>query len=458
MTACLGLFISALNTTMTAVALPQIQQALMASPTQLQWIIDVYLLVVGCLLLTTGRLGDRYGHGRVYMLGLAIFIAGAFAGSVTDSAVQLIAARGVQAVGASVLSTATLSLIAQAFDKRTERARAIGIWTAAMGLGQIVGPTAGGLLADTFGWRSIFIASALVALLALLLCWTVLPKMKATRAEVSLDIKGQVLTTVVLTAFLYSLIEGQEWPWSDLVLWLAPVAAAVGAAFLLRHSGTTSNALIDVQLFRRRRFSSPLLLAGLMFFAFNGFQYYNSIYLQRVLGESASAAGLWMLPSAVAIAASAPAAGNWCAARGARLPATTGALLMVGGLMILAFAPERPPALTLAISYIAIGTGLGMANGPLSMTVMSAAPEERSGSASSILATSRLIGGALSVAIVGGTVNIYLKGTSETDSGWSQELTAGLHLGYIVVSGTLLCVVLLTRRSIPAERADDRKT
>ncbi|MFD5514205.1 MFS transporter [Streptomyces sp. NPDC127051] len=454
----MGLFISALNATMTAVALPEIQQALMASPTQLQWFIDIYLLVAGCLLLATGRLGDRYGHGRVYILGLAIFTVGAFAGSMLDSAAQLIAARGVQAVGASVLSTATLSLITQAFDKRAERARAIGIWTAAMGLGQIVGPTTGGLLVDAFGWRSIFVASALIALLAMLLCWTVVPKRKVTRTQVSLDVKGQLLATVILTAFLYSLIEGQEWPWSDPVLWFAPAVAAVGAMFLLRHSSKTSNALLDVQLFRRRAFSSPLLLAGLMFFAFNGFQYYNSIYLQRVLGETASAAGLWMLPSAVAMAASAPVAGNWCAARGARLPATTGALLMVGGLMLLTFAPERPPALTLAISYIAIGTGLGMANGPLSMTIMSAAPKGHSGSASSILATWRLIGGALSVAIVGGIVNIYLKGTSASDPGWSQEFTAGLHLGYVVAAGTLLCVVLLTQRSISAERADDRKT
>lgn len=398
---CVGMFLGSMNTAILAVALPRLQFGLAASDSQVQWVVDGYQVLAGSMLLTAGALGDRYGHRRVYLTGLAVFGLAATGCAAAGSPAALIAFRAVQGAGGAVLTPGTLALIVRHVPDPAARSRAVGIWTSAMGVGIVAGPLGGGLLVEEFGWRAVFVLSALIALIALPLTASTVGADRPPARHRPPDVVGQALAALTLAGLIEAII---VLPNSLGVAGLAAAAAVVlGVAFVLVEQRRPYPA-VDLALVSRSGFAVPLLLAGTLFLALNGFTYYNALYLQRVHGFSPAMTGAWMLFTAIPLLVIAAVSG-WCYLRfGPRRTVTTGCLLLAGGLLLLAFTLDASSWAPRIAAYVLVGTGVGLANGSITSAGLRDVPAHCGGVAAGMLATARMAGGALSIAVIGSIV------------------------------------------------------
>jgi EmrB/QacA subfamily drug resistance transporter len=400
---CLSLLTISLDNTILNVAIPALENDLHASTSQLQWVIDGYTLVFAGLLLTTGSLGDRFGRRGALTIGLSIFGTGSLLSAFAGSATQLIFTRALMGVGAALIMPATLSLLTNVFSDSRERGRAIGAWAAVAGGAGSIGPVLGGFLLGHFWWGSVFLINVPVVIVALVAGRYLLP-MSRDPAAPRLDPVGALLSVTGLVALLWSIIEAPTKGWSNTTVIGGFLVGALLVAGFVSWELHTDHPMLDVRFFRNRRFSAANAGITMVYFAMFGSMFLVTQYLQTVLGYSPLQAGLRMLPAAGVMLVTAPLA--------PRLVERVGTKLVVGGGLIVAavglVAMSRVPVsdgynhLLLAMALMTMGMGLVMA--PATESIMGSLPPSKAGVGSAMNDTTRQMGGALGVAIIGSIV------------------------------------------------------
>ncbi|MGH8960724.1 MAG: MFS transporter [Jatrophihabitantaceae bacterium] len=406
---CMSLVIVSMDNTIVNVALPAIRRDFDASLSDLQWTVDAYLLVLASLLMLSGSTADRIGRRRTFQTGLVLFTLGSLLCSVAPGLGWLVAFRALQAVGGSMLNPVAMSIITNVFTERRERAMAVGVWGSVVGVSLGLGPIVGGALTDSIGWRAIFWVNVPIGIAALVLAALFVPESKAPRARRP-DLVGQLLVILVLAGLTYAIIEAPRAGWtsgSTLALFAVTVVAAVVLVAVEAHR---SEPLLDPRFFRSAPFAGATVLAVCGFGAFAGYLFLNTLYLQDVRGYSALLAGLCTLPMAVVTSIFAPVAGRLVGTRGPRLPLLVAGIgIAVGGGMLLELTSSTPIGWLIA-SYVVFAVGFGMINAPITTTAVSGMPNSQAGVAAAVASTSRQVGSALGVAVLGSVLNSGLHG------------------------------------------------
>jgi EmrB/QacA subfamily drug resistance transporter len=397
---CCSLLMVSMDNTIVNVALPSIRRDLDASLSGLQWTIDAYTLVLASLLMLSGSTADRLGRRRTFQVGLTTFTIGSLLCSIAPGLGWLVAARVVQAVGGSMLNPVAMSIITNVFTDARERARAIGVWGAVVGLSMALGPIIGGTLTETVGWRAIFWINVPIGVAAFVLAAVFVPESRAARTRRP-DPVGQLLVAGSLVALTYGIIEGPRRGWGSPVIIGLFAVAVLALAGLLAWEPRRKDPLLDLRFFRSLPFSSATVTAVAALSAFAGFLFLNTLYLQDVRGYSALQAGVCTLPMAMASFLTAPIAGRIVAARGVRIPLYTAGACMAVSATLLTRLSADTPLIQLLVAYLVFGIGFGMVNSPITNTAVSGMPREQAGVAAAVASTSRQVGSSLGVAVTG---------------------------------------------------------
>jgi EmrB/QacA subfamily drug resistance transporter len=432
----MSLVIVGLDNTIVNVALPSIQRDLHAPVSGLQWVVDAYTLVLASFLILAGSTADRLGRRSTFQVGLATFTVASLLCSLAPSLGWLVAFRVLQALGGSMMNPVAVSIIVNTFTDRAERARAIGVWGAAIGVSLALGPVVGGLLIASVGWRGIFWVNIPVGVAAIVLTALFVPESRAARPR-RVDPVGQVLVIVTLASVTYAIIEGPRAGWtSPEIVGLFAVAVA-GAAALIAYEPRRREPLLDFRFFRSAPFTGATLIAISALAALGGFLFLNTLYLQDVRGLSALSAGLYTLPLAVMTLLLAPLSG-WIVGRwGPRLPlVVAGVAMTAGGLLLTGLAPGTSVA-RLMTAYVIFGIGTGLVNAPITNTAVSGMPRSQAGVAAAIASTSRQIGQSLGVAVVGAAVASAMHGLLRVNFAQAS------HVGWWIITGCGAAVLLL---------------
>ncbi|MGZ7015286.1 MAG: DHA2 family efflux MFS transporter permease subunit [Acidimicrobiales bacterium] len=397
---CLSLMVIGLDNTILNVALPSLIKDLGASTSQLQWIIDGYVLVFAGLLLTSGSLGDRFGRRGALTIGLSIFGIGSLVCSMASSATALIFTRAFMGIGAALIMPATLSLLINVFTEPKERGRAIGIWAAVVGAGSALGPLVGGFLLQHFWWGSVFLINVPVVIFAIVLGRFLLPTSKDPSAP-RLDPVGAVLSVIGLVALLWGIIEAPSKGWTDPSVAGGFIVGFIVLSLFITWELHTDHPMLDIRFFKNPRFTVANAAMTLIFFAMFGSMFLVTQYLQNVLGYSALQAGIRMLPMAGLMVIVGPRAPRLVERIGTKLVVTLGLVLSTVGLLGLAMISSSSgyPQVLVAMTIMSIGIGLTM--GPATESIMGSLPKEKAGIGSAMNDTTREVGGALGVAIIG---------------------------------------------------------
>jgi EmrB/QacA subfamily drug resistance transporter len=422
----MSLFIVGLDNTIVNLALPSIQREFDASVSSLQWTIDAYVLVLASLLMLAGSTADRIGRRRTFQTGLVLFSLGSLLCGIAPNSGLLIVFRMVQAVGGSMLNPVAMSIITNTFTDPRGRARAIGVWGGVIGLSMAVGPVVGGALVDSVGWRSIFWINVPVGVAAVVLTALFVPESRAARPR-KVDPIGQLLVMIVLTTLTYGIIEGHNAGWDSPLILGCFALSVLALAGIASYERRREEPLLELRFFRSAPFSGATVTAVTGFAAMAGFLFLNSMYLQDVRDMSALHAGLLTLPMAAMTAVFAPLSGRIVGTRGPRLPLlVAGTGIALSGLLLTHVSRETPIGLLL-LTYVIFGVGFGMLNAPITNTAVSGMPQSQAGVAAAIASTSRQVGSALGVAVIGSLVTAHIDGSFATGFG------AASHIGWWIV-------------------------
>lgn len=398
---CLSLFLVVVDNTIVNVALPTLSRELSASTSQLQWIVDAYPLVFAGLLLTFGSFGDRYGRKGALQIGLLLFVLTSVVAAFTTTAPQLIAARAAMGIGAALVFPATLAILTNVFIDPSERAKAIGVWSAVSGLAVALGPLTGGWLLEHFWWGSVFLVNVPVVAVALVAGQFLIPKTRDPEAG-RLDVNGLVLSIAAIVLLVYTVIEAPKHGWtSGMTLIGFALAAALIVAFVLWELRRV-DPMLDVRVFGNARFSAASLGVACAFFSLFGFIFLMTQYFQVVRGYSTLSAGLHTLPFAVASAVAAPTAARLALRFGTKKVVTTGLVSMtIGYLWVSTLQPDTPYWGPVVLQMVLIGGGLTFTLAPSTEAILGSLPREKAGVGSAVNDTTRELGGTLGVAVVG---------------------------------------------------------
>jgi EmrB/QacA subfamily drug resistance transporter len=410
----MSLLIVGLDTTIVNVALPSIGRNFHGPLSGLQWTVDAYTLVLASLLMLSGSTADRLGRRRTFVIGLLTFAAGSLLCSLAPNLTALIIFRMVQAVGGSMLNPVAMSIITNTFTVPRERAQAIGVWAAVIGVSMALGPVVGGLLVTSVDWRSIFWINIPVGLTAVALTLRYIPESKAPVAR-KVDVQGQVLVIMLLASLTYGIIEGPDRGWSSPLIVGAFATAAASLVALLTWEHRTSEPLIDLRFFRSVPFSSAAVIAVAAFAALGGFLFLNTLYLQDVRGLSPLHAGIDTLPMAAMIVLLAPLSGRTVGRRGARIPLVIAGTALSASCLALVGLSATTPFTWLFTTYVIFGVGFGFVNAPITNAAVSGMPRARAGVAAATASTSRQVGQTLGVAVVGSLVSTSLQKNDHID-------------------------------------------
>lgn len=369
-----------------------------ATQAQLTWVVDGYTLVLACLLLPAGALGDRYGRRGALLCGLAIFAVASFAPVVFDSPMQIIAARAVAGAGAAFIMPATLSLLTAAYP-RQERNKAVGIWAGVVGSGAVFGFIGSGLLLHAFAWQSIFWTFAGATAVLFVLTLTV----SSSRDEnaTPLDWRGAALIGGAVAIFVFGIVEAPVRGWTHPLVWgciAAGVAMAAAFAFVQLR---LPHPLLDVRLFGRPDFATGAVGITILFFANFGFFFVAIQYIQLVMGYSALHTAFAIAPLIGPVLVLS-ATNEWYLPRvGLRLVLTVGLVLLAAGLLCMRLLEVDSDYLAVAWPLLVMSTGIGLCTAPTTSAVMGAVPDEKQGVASAVNDATREIGAALGIAVAG---------------------------------------------------------
>jgi EmrB/QacA subfamily drug resistance transporter len=399
-TVCLAAFAINLDTTIVNVALPDLGRQLGATTRDLQWIVDGYNLAFAALVLTAGSLGDRFGRRPALLIGLASFALSSGIGAAVTSASALVAVRFVMGVSAAVIFPTTLSIIANAFPDRRERAKAIGLWGAVTGLGVAVGPVTGGLLLAHFGWPSVFVALVPVALLALVATWVWVPE-SSDPAGARLDLPGLVLSSAAIGLLVYTIIEAPGRGWSSSASLAGFAGAAAMAAGFIAVERRRARPMIDVTLFRTPAFSAASASVTVAFFALFGFIFLVTQYFQFIRGFGTLSTGVRILPVAITIAIGSVSGVVLAGRIGTRAVVTTGLILLGTAFGSIALSSTFIPYDRVVGQMVLMGLGLGLTTAPATESILSVLPPAKAGVGSAVNDATREAGGTLGVAVLG---------------------------------------------------------
>lgn len=382
------------------VALPAIRRDLDASAAGLQWTVDAYTLLLASFLVLAGSMADRYGRRRAFLAGLMVFGLGSLCCGLAPSIGWLIAARALQAVGGTMLNPVAMAIVANTFTEPAERARAIGVFGSMTGLSLAVGPILGGLLVDTFGWRSVFLINGPIVIAAVVCSALFIPESRAARAR-RFDPIGQILVVLLLGCVIYAVIESRSVGWGSATILGLVAVAAVSVPGIVLYEARRADPLLDLRLFRSVPFSAAILMALLALCGFQAFLFVTTLYMQNVRGMSASGAGLCLVPIGALVVVLSPVSGRLVGSGGPRTPLLiAGAALCAAGGASMWLSPQTPLQFVLPI-YVLIGIFLGMVNPPITNTAVSGMPRSMAGVAGSLASAGRQTGTTLGVAIAG---------------------------------------------------------
>jgi EmrB/QacA subfamily drug resistance transporter len=399
---CGSLLIIGLDNTILNVALPTLDRDLDASSSQLQWIVDSYMLVFAAALLMAGALGDRFGRKRALTFGLIVFGLGSGLSAMAGSADMLIATRALMGIGGAFIMPSTLSILTATFPA-SERGKAFGIWTAVAGLGIVIGPITGGWLLEQGDWSLIFLVNVPVVIAALLAGHWLVPESRDP-ATPPLDFGGFALSATGLGALVWAIIEAPARGWGDpLILGGFAVAASVLAAFFVWEL-RSAHPMLDVRLFRNRRFSAASGSITIAFFALFGTMFFLTQYLQAVLGYSALESGVRLLPVAVGLILGSGLSARLVERAGTKRVVAAGLALVAVGLAMLSGAGVDSGYGLIAAVLAVLGLGMGLTMAPATESVMNAVPLDKASVGSAINDATRTTGGALGVAVLGSLV------------------------------------------------------
>ena len=431
---CLGDLMIVLDSTIVNVALPSIREDLGFSQTSLAWVVNAYLLTFGGFLLLSGRLGDIYGHRRLFLIGIALFTVASIACGVSTTPGLLVAARAVQGFGGAVVSAVALSLMMNLFTEQADRAKAMGIFGFVMSGGGSLGVLLGGVLTDTLNWHWIFLVNVPIGVAVIILTLKLLPSAHGSAAGGRLDVAGAVTVTASLMLAVYAIVNGNDTGWtSGQTLGLLGAAVALLSAFIVIEARVRSP-LIPLALFKLRNIvvanTVGILWAAAMFAWF----FVSALYLQLVLGYSPLEVGLAFLPANLIMGAFSIGLSARLVMRfGFRIPLSAGLFVAAAGLVLFARAPvEGSFVVDVLPSMILLGVGAGMAFNPVLLAAMSDVDPSESGLASGVVNTAFMMGGALGLAILVSLASSRTDSLRASAHGPLASLNGGYHAAFLV--------------------------
>jgi EmrB/QacA subfamily drug resistance transporter len=462
---CLGDLMIVLDTTIVNVALPSIRADLGFTQTSLVWVVNAYMLTFGGFLLLGGRLGDLFGHRRLFLAGIALFTAASASCGLAGTQAMLIAARAVQGLGGAVVSAVALSLIMNLFTEPEERAKAMGFFGFVVAGGGSIGVLLGGLLTGAFNWHWIFLVNLPIGAAVFAACLALLP---ATRAGAGgrLDIAGAIMVTVAMMLAVYAIVNGNEAGWtSTQTLGLLGIAAVLLVVFVAIEA-RVSHPLMPLALFRLRNVATANVVGVLWAAAMFAWFFISALYMQLVLQYSPMQIGLAFLPSNLIMAAFSLGLSAKLVMRfGIRGPLAAGLLLAALGLGLFAFSPvDGSFALHVLPGMALLGLGAGMAFNPVLLAAMSDVEPGESGLASGMVNTAFMMGGAVGLAVLASLAAARTTHLLAVDASQASALTGGYHVAFALgavfaalaaVLGALLLRTSEAARSQPAVAARD---
>jgi EmrB/QacA subfamily drug resistance transporter len=388
------------DNTIVNVALPTLVRQLHASTSSLQWVVDAYTLAMAGLLLTLGSLGDRIGRHRTLAGGLAVFGIGSVLAAMSGSASELIGFRVLMGIGAAAIMPATLSILTNVFTEPDERAKAIAMWSAVAGLGIAVGPTLGGWLLEHFSWSSIFVVNVPIVAVALVAGRMLIPP-SADDHPRAVDPLGAVLSVAGLVTLVYAIIEAPSNGWlSATTIGIGAAGAGILGMWVVWELRST-HPMVDLRIFRNARFSAASFAVTMIFLGLFGWLFLFTQQLQFVLGYDTLQAGVRALPFALTMGAAAPAAAQLAARIGTKVVVASGLAMMAGGFSMMGASSVHTTYPYLMVASVILAGGMGLAMAPATESIMGSLAPTQAGVGSAVNDTTRELGGALGVAIIG---------------------------------------------------------
>ncbi len=434
-----------LDQTIVNVALPSIQSDLDFSQSSLAWVVNAYLIPFGGLLLLAGRVGDLIGQKRVFMSGLALFVAASLLCGLAQTSEMLIGARFLQGAGGALTSAVILGMIVTMFPQPGEQAKAIGVYSFVASAGASIGLLLGGVLTEAINWHWIFFVNVPIGLTTAVLASRLLAHDEGIGLGRGADVLGAVLITSSLMLGVYTLVEASNYGWASAhTLGFGAGAAALLALFIHRES-RTANPLIPLRIFRSRNVSGANMIQALMIAGMFGMFFIGALYMQQALGYGALEVGLAFLPVALAIGIlSLGFSARLITRFGARSTLIPGLALIVGGLLLFAQTPADADYVSdILPSMLALGVGAGLSFPSLMTLAMSGATASDSGLASGLVNTTLQVGGALGLAVLATLSTTRTEDLEAAGQSHAEALTSGLHLVLVVGAGLVLAAVAL---------------
>ncbi len=411
-TVCIGAFLGQLDASIAGLILPTLEQVFGASVASVEWVAIAYLLTLAALVVPLGRLGDLVGRKVLYTWGFVVFVGGSGLCGLAPNLSWLIVFRVAQAIGAAMLQANSVAIITAAVPRRA-LGRAIGVQGAAQAVGLSVGPSVGGLLIDSLGWRWVFFIAVPFGLVGAVLAWLVLPRTRQTSvadpspAPEQFDWLGAALLGPSVGLILLGLTYGNSWGWTSPTLLTTLGLAVACLAMLVYVERRSASPLLDLGLLRMRSFSRGLVAGLLSYAVLFGSLFLIPFYLERILGKGAAQTGLLLTPVPIALGVMAPIAGTLTDRIGPGPPTIVGMAIAALALAGLALAPSTSLTLTLGLLAL-LGIGLGLFTPPNNSAVMGSAPANRLGLAGGILNMTRSLGTSLGVAATGAVLAVRL--------------------------------------------------
>jgi EmrB/QacA subfamily drug resistance transporter len=448
-----ALFMIMLDNTVVNVALPSIQRDLGVGLSELEWTVNAYALTFAVLMLTGGKLADFFGRRRIFLLGLAIFTLSSLLCGLATGGEMLIGARTVQGIGAALMLPATLSIISATFPAH-QRGMAIGIWAGVSAMALAIGPLIGGLITEHIDWSWIFFVNVPIGVLGLLVGRVVIDESRDTSAGQRLDLPGLAASGIGLFALTFALIEANSYGWADPVivgLFVLSAVSLVTFVLLERHQRSP---LLDLSLFRSSTFAGANVVALLVTLAMFGVFFFMSIYMQNILGYSATKTGAAFLPMTILIILIAPIAGKSSDRIGSRALMTAGMLCLAASLVLFSRLGLDSSFWDILPGLIAGGFGIALVMTPMTAAALGSVPVEKSGVGSGVLNTFRQVGGALGIAVMGAIVASYvdLNGGRPDPSSFIDGFQAALRVsaGFALLGALIAFATIRKHRHLDA--------
>lgn len=395
--ACAGLFLLMLDSTVVALALPEIRHDVGASAEGLQWVMNGYLLTIAVLVVTAGRLGDMFGRKRVFVLGMAVFAVGSVVSGAAGDQLGLIVGRVLQGAGAAPMLTLSLALVCNAFADE-DQARALGIWAAVSAVALAIGPLAGGVLIE-LDWRVIFWMNLPISAIGIAIVAFAAPESTDPGTGTRIDWGGLAALSVGITAVVVALVQSRAWSAEVTVAVALLGALALFAFWRVEHR--VREPIVDFELFRNRPYFGASAAAFCLVGCYWALMFFQPQYLQDVRGHSPILSGLMILPITVPMIFVSPFSGRLIARFGARRLMTVGMAFGVAGLLVLTRVGASSPYGLILAGYVLFGIALGFVYAPMSTAAMAAMPREKVGIAAGVLAMDRVLAGAIALAATG---------------------------------------------------------